>query len=177
MLHPLCWDEIKNTVLSMIRLATADDIPALQTLTEATGLFQPHELDALNGMISEHLEGELEDHCWVVDDDETLLAAAYYAPEAFAEGVWNLYFIGVHPTHQRKGRGSALLNYIEQALTDQGERLLLVETSGMSSFESTRQFYGKNGYNEEARIRDFYAPEDDKVIFRKALNTGEGQVP
>ena len=54
-------------------------------------------------------------------------------------------------------------------LRGRGERLLLVETSGLGSFDLTRQFYRKNGYDEEARIRDYYGPGDDKVIFRKAL--------
>lgn len=154
----------------MIRLATSGDIDALLALAEATGLFQSHELEDLNGMMREHLSGDDDgDNVWIVDDDGELLGAAYYAPESFAEGVWNLYFIGVHPTHQGKGRGTALLSYVEDALTTKGERILLVETSGVGSFELTRTFYRKNGYDEEARIRDFYKVGDDKVIFRKAL--------
>ena len=153
----------------MIRSAASDDVVAVLALAEATGLFEPHELEDFGGMISEHLEGQSEHDFWVVDDDGELLGAAYYAPEAFSDGVWNLYFIGVHPSHQGKGRGSALLSYVEKTLQAQGDRLLLVETSGVSSFEQTRTFYRKNGYDEEARIRDFYKPGDDKIIFRKAL--------
>jgi RimJ/RimL family protein N-acetyltransferase len=48
--------------------------------------------------------------------------------------------------------------------------MLLVETSGLPDFERTRTFYAKCGYEEEARIRDFYAVNDDKVVFRKVLN-------
>ena len=62
-----------------------------------------------------------------------------------------------------------LLNYVEQRLKKSGERLLLVETSGLDGFEMTRSFYVKNGYAEEARVRDYYKAGDDKVIFRKAL--------
>lgn len=154
----------------MIRAATSDDITALLTLAEATGLFQENELEDLRGMVGEHLGGEDEgDNFWIVDEADELLGAAYYAPESFSEGVWNLYFIGVHPTQQGKGKGTALLNYVEADLKAKGERLLLVETSGVGSFELTRTFYRKNGYDEEARIRDFYKPGDDKVIFRKAL--------
>lgn len=153
----------------MIRSATSNDVVAVLALAKATGLFEPHELEGFGGLLSEHLEGESKTDFWVVDDENGLRGAAYYAPETFSEGVWNLYFIGVHPTYQGKGRGSALLNYVEKALKEQGERLLLVETSGLNSFEQTRTFYRKNGYDEEARIRDFYKLGDDKVIFRKAL--------
>lgn len=158
----------------MIRPATLADRTALLVLAEATGLFQSHELEDLGGMMSEQLnDGSEGEHFWIVDDEDELLGAAYYAPESFSEGVWNLYFIGVHPTQQGKGRGTALLSHVEQALEEKGERLLLVETSGMGSFELTRTFYRKNGYDEEARIRDFYKLGDDKVIFRKALGDSE----
>ncbi|NET59822.1 MAG: GNAT family N-acetyltransferase, partial [Symploca sp. SIO2E6] len=94
---------------------------------------------------------------------------AYYAPEPYTEGTWNLYFIAVHPSRQGEGIGTKLLYYIEQMLAGQGDRLLLVETSGLPNFERTRSFYRKHGYEEEARIREFYRAGDDKVIFRKAL--------
>ena len=154
----------------MIRPATQDDITNLLALAEATGLFQTDELDDLNGMLSEHLShGSEGENCWIADDEDGLVGAAYYAPEQFAEGVWNLYFIGVHPQQQGNGRGTALLSYVEKDLAARGERLLLVETSGLDNFELTRTFYRKNSYEEEARIRDFYKTGDDKIIFRKAL--------
>ena len=116
----------------MIRPATPDDTTNLIALAEATGLFQSHELEDFGGMLSEHLASNSEgDNFWIADDEGGLLGAAYYAPEQFSYGVWNLYFIGVHPDPQGKGRGTALLRYVEQALRERGERLLLVETSGL----------------------------------------------
>ena len=154
----------------MIRPAIPDDQPALMALGEATGLFQPHELEVLEGMLSEYFAGDLGDgYRWIVDDENGVLAAAYHAPEIMGDGVSNLYFIGVHPDRQGQGRGAALLRHVEEDLRGQGVRLLLVETSGADGFQATRAFYAKNGYDEEARIRDYYAPGDDKVIFRKLL--------
>lgn len=75
----------------------------------------------------------------------------------------------MQPDCQGQGRGAALIRYVEQTLTARGARLLLVETSGLPSFELTRAFYCKCGYDEEARIRDFYEAGDDKIVFRKAL--------
>jgi GNAT superfamily N-acetyltransferase len=101
------------------------------------------------------------------------VGVAYVAPERMTEGTWNLYLIAVHPDRQRQGRGMALLAYVEQMLADRGERILLVETSGMDDFEYVRAFYCKSVYDEEARIREFYRAGDDKIIFRKALSTLE----
>ena len=66
-------------------------------------------------------------------------------------------------------KGAALVSHVERTLAERGERVLLVETSGTKALERTRDFYRKNGYDEEARIREFYRVGDDKVIYRKAL--------
>jgi ribosomal protein S18 acetylase RimI-like enzyme len=47
---------------------------------------------------------------------------------------------------------------------------LIVDTSSLPEFESTRNFYRKNGYTEEARIREFWKAGDDKIIYRKSLD-------
>ena len=85
-------------------------------------------------------------------------------------GTWNLHLIAVHPDRQGQGRGTALLRHIERALAARGEtRASWWRHSGLPSFEHTRAFYRKSGYDEEARIRDFYQAGEDKVIFRKGL--------
>ncbi len=98
-----------------------------------------------------------------------MCAGAYYAPEMMADRVWNLYFIAVREHAKGQGRGSALLEHVEQVLCEQGQRMLLIETSGLGTFERTRDFYLKHAYQEEARLRDFYERGDDKVVFRKVL--------
>jgi ribosomal protein S18 acetylase RimI-like enzyme len=154
----------------MIRPTTPDDKAALIALADAIGLFCPNDLEVLGGMLTDYFSGNSDsDRFWITDDDDGPVGVAYYAPEVMTDGTWNLYFIAVRPDRQGQGRGAALLHYVEQMLTARGERLLLVETSGLPSFERTRAFYRKCGYEEEARIRDFYKAGDDKVVFRKAL--------
>ncbi len=158
----------------MIRPATLNDKKALMAIAEAIGLFKPQELEELDGMLAEYFDGNLgKDHFWITYADTNPVGVAYYAPEPYANGTWNLYFIAVHPQYQGKGYGTKLLRHVEQALTTRGERILLVETSGMPNFERTRAFYRKQGYEEEARIREFYKAGDDKVIFRKVLTASE----
>lgn len=148
-----------------IRPTTPDDVPALKALIEAVDLFPS---DMLDDMMADYFNQD-NDHFWFTDDDGGPVGIAYYAPERLTEGTWNLYLIAVHPDRQGQGRGAALLHFVEQQLRERGERLLLVETSGVPEFEYQRAFYRKCGYDEEARIRDFYKAGDDKVIFRKAL--------
>jgi ribosomal protein S18 acetylase RimI-like enzyme len=157
----------------MIRPTTPDDTAALIALAEAIG-FTPNEIEELRELLAGYFAGSLgRDHFWVTDDDGGPVGVAYYAPERMTDGTWNLYLIAVRPDLQGQGRGSALLRYVEQTLRAQGDRLLLVETSGLPDFERTRAFYRKCGYEQEARIRDFYKAGDDKIVYRKAL-TAQG---
>ncbi len=154
----------------MIRPARPEEAAALNEIARASGLFAPHELEELASVIAAHFEGELgEDHHWIVHANPSPSALAYFAPEAFAEGVWNLYLLAVHPDHHGVGHGEALVRHVEAHLSRAGARILLIETSGLPRYERTRAFYHRCGYEEEARIRDYYASGDDKVVYRKVL--------
>jgi len=154
----------------MIRLTTPNDTTALLALTEATGLFESNQIEELAQMLNQHFSDEADSQgIWLTDYDNEPVGVAYVAPERMTDGTWNLYLIAIHPDHQKQGRGAALLQYVEQMLTERGERVLLVETSGTDDFEYVRVFYRNNGYEEEARIRDFYTDGVDKIVFRKLL--------
>jgi len=55
-------------------------------------------------------------------------------------------------------------------LRQRGHRILIADTSGSDGFKIARNFYHKNAFTQEARIRDFWADGDDKIIFWKKLN-------
>lgn len=154
----------------MIRPIASADTTALLTLASEIGLFGPNELEVLKEMLSDYFSHNTDkDEFWIVDDDDGLVGVAYYALAPMTDRAWYIYLIGIRPDRQGQGRGRTLLRHIEQVLTTRGERLLLVETSGVASFEGTRTFYRNCGYEEEARIRDFYGTDDDKIVFRKVL--------
>jgi ribosomal protein S18 acetylase RimI-like enzyme len=157
---------------AMIRPITPDDTDALMALADSVELFSSGELEELRQMLTDSLRKDGNTHpFWVTDDDDGCVGLAYCEPERLTSGTWNLQLIAVHPTHQRQGRGAKLLLFVEQTLADRGARVLLVETMGTPGFEHVQAFYRKNGYNEEARIREFYAEGADKIVFRKALFT------
>jgi hypothetical protein len=47
--------------------------------------------------------------------------------------------------------------------------MLVIETSSRSDYDATRTFYLRRGYVEAARVREFYAPHDDRIILTKRL--------
>ena len=123
----------------------------------------------LDDMISDYFANKDSQDFWFTYQEKEPISIAYCAPERMTEGTWNLYLIAVHPDYQRKGIGTSMVRYIEQILAERGERVLLVETSSLDSFERTRTFYYKCGYEKEAQIREFYQAGEDKLIFRKSL--------
>ena len=101
-----------------------------------------------------------------------LIGYACYGATPGTLGTYDLYWIAVHPEHQGEGGGSRLLDEVERRLNEREARLLVVETSARSDYESTRRFYERRGYGECARISDFYAWGDDRVIYAKTLSGG-----
>ena len=122
-------------------------------------------------LFDESLENQGRDYEFigVFSPEGELTGYACYGATPGTEGTYDLYWIAVHPEHQGEGGGSRLLDEVERRLNEREARLLVVETSARSDYESTRRFYERRGYGEHARISDFYAVGDDRVIYAKRL--------
>jgi ribosomal protein S18 acetylase RimI-like enzyme len=107
-------------------------------------------------------------------DGERLLGYACAGPTPATEGTFDLYWLAVDPTAQGKGIGTTLVRAVERELCDRGARMLLVETSSRPDYSNTRAFYVRCGYIEAARIRDFYAPADDRIMLTTRLTPERG---
>ena len=157
----------------MIRSVTHRDTAAVVALTVAAELFAPEESSVVETMLKEYFAGrEAEGHTCVVDDaDGDLLAVAYCEPVTATDRTWELTMIGVRQDLHRQGRGAELLRHVEDDLRARDQRLLVIETSALPAFARARAFYLARGYDEEARVRDYFEAGDDMVVFRKALQT------
>ena len=156
----------------MIRPTTPAETDTLVALTDATGLFKPFEVVALREVLDDfHATHHADDHHAVTCEIEGAIAGfAYYAPAPMTEGTWQLYWIAVRKDQQGRGIGSELLRYVEKDIRENRHgRLLFIETGSLPHYELTRQFYRKNGYEQHALLRDFYAKGDSMVVFRKAM--------
>ena len=99
--------------------------------------------------------------------EDELVAYACYGPSPATDRTWDLYWIAVHPSAQGNGGGTHLLSEVERRLKEHDARMLVVETSSRPEYDATRHFYGARGYAEAARLKAFYAPDDDRVIYTK----------
>ncbi len=158
----------------MIRAMTAEDAAEVIEVVVAADMFTADEVPFLEEMLSGYeAAARDEGHVAVVVDEGPMGVAgvAYYRPKEAADRVWDLTMIAVRPALQGHGLGRALLLHVEQDLRDRGERLLLVDTSGTTRYDRTREFYQRCGYSQEARVRDYWEDGDDLVIFSKRIDT------
>jgi ribosomal protein S18 acetylase RimI-like enzyme len=65
--------------------------------------------------------------------------------------------------------GKRLLKFTEEEIVRRGGKMLLVETSSQETYGGTIQFYERTGYELVGKIKEYYKPGDDKLIFAKRL--------
>jgi len=105
----------------------------------------------------------------VAQDGPAINGYICYGPTPLTEDTWDVYWIAVAAGEQGKGVGGALLVYAEDKIKEAGGRLIIIETSSQAGYEKTSRFYSNHGYKAIARLPDFYAPGDDKLILQKRL--------
>lgn len=139
---------------------------------KATNVFNDEEVEIAKELIDVFLdEPNQKDYDLYVYADEENIAQGYicigHTPATI--GTYDLYWIVVNPNEHKKGIGKALLYYIEEMLKLVGGNLLIAETSSTQKYDNTRKFYERTNFIELVRIKEYYRPDDDLIIFGKYL--------
>ncbi len=153
-----------------IRPMKADDKSEIMKAISDTGMFSPAEIGVAEELIDIFLGNprQKDYHVWVAElEDGSVPAYVCYGPTPATEGTFDLYWIAVSPEHQGEGLGKKLLEFTEEAVIKSGGRMLIIETSSKEKYLPTQNFYLRNGYPVEARIKDFYSAGDDRLIYVK----------
>ncbi len=150
------------------------DRSAIEEMVVSSGRFNAEEIATALELVDEALErGEASGYFFAVLEEEgqksSIRGYACYGPTPLTQGVYDLYWIVVGPSAQRKGYGRRLLEFVEKDVAGRGGRMLLIETSSQESYGGTVRFYQRAGYDLAARIKNFYRLGDDKLIFSKNL--------
>ena len=143
----------------------------LREILDATAVFRPEEVDVALELFDESpiTPSDYEFVGAFDDAGGELLGYASFGPTPGTDRTYDLYWIATHPAAQGRGVGSRLMVEVERRLRSRDARLLIVETSSRAAYAPTRRFYESRGYTEAARVRGFYAPDDDRVIYTKRL--------
>jgi ribosomal protein S18 acetylase RimI-like enzyme len=153
-----------------------DERESLLRIAVETGLFTSEDAEGLLGSILTALaEGSLPDGheavaCRTIEGGEAI-GWSYFAPDQYADGVCNVWWIGVLPPFHGTGAGRTLLAHVEGKAVERGARVIVIETSDQSLLARARKFYTGLGYVECGRIPDFYTNGEAKVIFSRSFGS------
>jgi ribosomal protein S18 acetylase RimI-like enzyme len=149
----------------------APDVDRVREITESTGFFFPEEIDTAVELVEERLSKGLRSGYYFLFADRggRTLGYSCYGPVACTKSSFDIYWIAVDVAARNEKLGTRLLEESERKIKELGGTRIYVETSSRALYEPTRAFYLKRGYKEEARLEDFYGPNDAKVIYLKKV--------
>jgi ribosomal protein S18 acetylase RimI-like enzyme len=157
----------------LIRPMTLADRAAIAQLIVSVENFNKTETDCALELVDIYLHDRKQSDYNVDvagDSNSELQGYACWGPVPLTKGAFDLYWIATSPKSRGRGFGRALMHHVERAAASLKGRLLIVETSSKESYKNTAEFYYSLGYEESARIKDFYDVGDDKLILVKRLS-------
>lgn len=158
--------------ISRIRPLQRSDREHLHRILNATGVFTDGEIAIALELIDAVLDrpGQRDYIVNVYEQDEVVLGYYCVGPTPGTEGTYDLYWIAVDPSVHGRGIGGALDEHATGLISSWNGRLIIAETSSRPPYDGTRRFYVRHGYQEIARMRDYYRPADDLVVYGKYLS-------
>jgi len=135
-----------------------------------TRRFYPREIVVAEEVLNDALRGAGGYVSLVAEESGKAIGWLCYGATPCTLETYDIYWVAVSPDHQRRSVGGALIRRAEEQIRAARGRMICVETSGRQEYLPAQRFYAKHGYREVARVPDFYAPGDDKVIFAKYLS-------
>jgi GNAT superfamily N-acetyltransferase len=151
-----------------LRELRASDRAPLERILRATRVFQEHEIAVALELIDAGPEAGYRFLIAAVGDD--VAGYACFGATPCTEGTWDLYWIAVDPARHGERIGYALMKSVEDSIRAVGGRLIIIETASKPAYDKTRAFYLRYGCAEVARVPDFYAVQDDKVVYALRLS-------
>lgn len=167
-----------NSTGITIRPLRRDDRARIEQILRTTQVFLEAEVLCALELIDVYLTNLAQKDYWLacaVDAADQPVGYVCYGPTPMTAGTYDLYWIAVDPARHGRGAGSLLVEYVEQQVSHpermvsatEPARLMVIETSSLPRYESARRLYRRHNYNEVARIPDFYADGDDRVLYTK----------
>lgn len=158
----------------MIRKLQAEDRAPLVSIIEKTDNFSDEEKKVAVELIDEAAANPNHEYynVFVSENENKIDGYHCVGKRALTDGVFDLFWIVVDSSTQNKGIGKQLLDHSEKFVKENNGRWILAETSSKESYDATRNFYLRNKYSIVSQIKDFYAVNDNLIVFGKYIPNG-----
>ena len=155
----------------IIRSIRAEDLAPLGVLLRRIEQFRPDEVSVAEELLADSVaDAEGSGYYTLVAElDESVVGYLCYGPTPMTRSTHDLYWIAVDPAIQGRGLGRALYDAFASRLRAGGGAQVRIETSSQELYAATGGFYERLGFRVEGRLRDFYAPGDDLLIFYRGV--------
>jgi ribosomal protein S18 acetylase RimI-like enzyme len=172
MIMPVLTDKDIQVGAGTVRPLQRQDRTPLLGILRATGVFTDDEIEIALELIDSVLDRPEQRDYLIRVYEESGRVMGYYCvgPTPATAATYDLYWIAVDPAIHGGGVGTMLNKDAEDLIRGRGGSLVIAETSSQPRYEKTRGFYIRRGYEELARIRDYYRPGDDLVMYGKYLS-------
>jgi ribosomal protein S18 acetylase RimI-like enzyme len=156
-----------------IRPLAQRDRARLYSMLIETQVFTREEIEVAMELIGIVLEDPNQEDYRIdcmADHEDQAIGYICYGPVPMTQGTFDLYWIVVQPRDQGRGVGSKLLDFLERVLRERKGRMILVDTSSIPQYEKTQKFYLRQGFQEVARVPDYYHVGNDRITFCKKIS-------
>jgi ribosomal protein S18 acetylase RimI-like enzyme len=147
------------------------DLAAIDRIVRSSGFFSAEEIDLACELACEKLsEGAACSYQFLfIEDRDLVWGYSCFGQIPATVASYDLYWIAVDDHLRARGVGKQLMQKTEDMVRSRGGRNIYAETSSRNQYQTTRKFYERCGYIREALLKDFYAPDDGKIIYSKVV--------
>ncbi len=148
-----------------------DDPDHIYHIAESCALFYPEELTVARELVEERLsKGETSGYYFIIAEKHGApVGYTCFGPIPMTRNRFDLYWIAVLKSCQGTGIGRQLIQKTETRIQHMNGRRVYVETSSRDDYAPTHRFYQTCHYHQEAVLKDYYAPGDDKIIYTRTF--------
>lgn len=147
------------------------DVAAVARILNESGFFNQEEQEVGVSLVQERLDKGIACGYFFqfLERAGEVLAYTCYGPIPGTQSSFDLYWIAVDPALRGQGYGKLVLKQTELEIAAMGGTRVYIETSSSPLYQSTRGFYTHSNYILEAELKDYYAPQDNKLLYVRAL--------
>lgn len=158
----------------MIRKAATKDLKAIISLIKLNAetklnsdTFSKYEIPAAEKCIREFIKNQNKDNkFFVIADSANIIGCGGYSRDEDTYGVYNLYWLAIHPAFKKHGLATELYSHIELNLKKLRARLIIAEAG---RGETNRFFYRKLKFKVAGIIPKYYSKKEDLIWYYKNI--------